>query len=222
MNYRILIMAKAPIPGTVKTRLGLPPRDAADLQAALIGDTVEKTRPLAPTTVAAAPPDRLDLVRPLLPEDVALIAQESGDLGDRMLAGTRTLFAASPEPVLLLGTDAPTLPAEAIERAALALASHALSIIRSSDGGYVLLGLRRQAAEVFRGVDWSTEAVFGQTLQRAGEAGLTVYAGDPWYDVDEPEDLARLRAELGAHPERAPRTAALLGRLEGPPVGAAG
>ena len=55
MNFRILVMVKAPIPGIVKTRLMLPPQDAADLQAALIGDSVQKARALAPTTVAVAP-----------------------------------------------------------------------------------------------------------------------------------------------------------------------
>ncbi|MBA2617393.1 MAG: TIGR04282 family arsenosugar biosynthesis glycosyltransferase [Rubrobacter sp.] len=213
MTHRILVMAKAPIPGTVKTRLGLHPQAAAQLQAALIRDTVGKARSLAPTTVSGAPAHRLDLIRALLPDDVNLFAQELGDLGGRMLAGVQTLFAASSDPVLLFGTDAPTLPAEAIERAASALASHDISIIQSSDGGYVLLGLRRPVEAVFRGVDWSTEAVFRQTLQRADGAGLSVYEGDPWYDVDEPGDLARLREELGARPERAPWTADVLGRL---------
>lgn len=215
MTFRILVMAKAPIPGTVKTRLMLPPEDAAGLQRAFISDTVERARTLAPTTVAGAPPDRRDLIRPLLPDDVPLIAQEPGDLGDRMLCATRTLFAASPVPVLLLGTDAPTLPPEAIEEAASALAFHDISIIPSFDGGYVLLGLRRPVGAVFRGVDWSTDVVFRQTLRRADEAGLGVYEGDPWYDVDEPENLARLGEELGAHPERAPRTADFLGGLQG-------
>jgi len=110
LTYRILITAKAPIPGTVKTRLGLPPQDAAGLQAALIRDAVEKARSLAPTTLAGAPADRLDLRRPLL-DDVALIPRSPGDLGDRMLAGNRALFDVSPDPVLIPGTDAPTLPA---------------------------------------------------------------------------------------------------------------
>jgi rSAM/selenodomain-associated transferase 1 len=206
-------MAKAPIPGTVKTRLGLPPRDAAGLQAALIRDTVEKVRSLAPTTLAGAPAGRLDLIRPLLPGDVALIPQSPGDLGDRMLSGARALFDASPEPVLLLGTDAPTLPAEAIEKAASALDLQDISIIPSIDGGYMLLGMSRPAGAVFRGVDWSTEAVHRQTLERAGEAGLSVYEGDPWYDVDEPGDLVRLRGELAARPHLAPRTAEFLGRM---------
>lgn len=211
MNYRILVMAKAPVPGTVKTRLMLPPRVAAGLQAALIGDTAEKARALAPTTVAGAPPDKLDLVRPLVPEDVALISQRPGDLGDRMQAASRTLFDAASAPVILLGTDAPTLPVKAIEGAASALDSHDISIIPSSDGGYVLLGLRRPVEAVFRGVDWSTEVVFRQTLRGAERARLSVYAGEPWYDVDEPGDLSRLAEELGAHPERAPRTAGFLG-----------
>jgi rSAM/selenodomain-associated transferase 1 len=213
LNYRILVMAKAPIPGTVKTRLGLPPQDAAGLQAALIGDTVEKARSLAPATLAGAPADRLDLIRPLLPDDVALIPQSTGDIGDRMLSGARTLFDTSPDPVLLLGTDAPTLPAEAIETAASALDLHDISIIPSADGGYVLLGLRRPVGAVFRGVEWSTEAVHRQTLGKAGEVGLSVYEGGPWYDVDEMEDLVRLRGELAARPHLAPRTAEFLGRM---------
>ncbi len=213
MTYRVLVMAKAPIPGTVKTRLGLPPRDAAGLQAALIRDTVKKARSLAPTTLAGAPADRLDLIRPILPDGVALISQPSGDLGDRMLNASRALFDTSPDAVLLLGTDAPTLPPEAIETASSALALNDVSIIPSTDGGYVLLGLRRPVAAVFRGVEWSTEAVHRQTLERAEEAGLSVHKGDPWYDVDGPEDLDRLREELAARPYLAPRTADFLGRM---------
>lgn len=213
MTYRILVMAKAPVPGTVKTRLGLPPQDAAGLQAALIRDTVEKTRSLAPTTLAGAPADRLDLIGPLLPDGVALIPQAPGALGDRMLDASRALFGTSSDPVLLLGTDAPTLPAEAIEKAASALALNDISIIPSIDGGYVLLGLRRPVAAVFRGVDWSTAAVHRQTLERAEEAGLSVHEGGPWYDVDEPEDLDRLRGELAARPRLAPRTADFLRRM---------
>jgi rSAM/selenodomain-associated transferase 1 len=213
LTYRILVMAKAPMPGTVKTRLGLPPKEAADLQAALIRDTVEKARSLAPTTLAGAPADRLALISHLLPDDVALIPQPPGDLGDRMLSGARTLFDTATDPVLLLGTDAPTLPADAIEAASSALDLRDISIIPSTDGGYVLLGLRRPVGAVFVGIEWSTEAVHRQTLERAGEAGLSVYEGDPWYDVDEPEDLVRLRWELAARPYLAPRTAKFLGRM---------
>lgn len=77
----------------------------------------------------------------------------------------------------------------------------------------MLLGLRRRVGAVFRGVDWSTEAVHRQTLAKAEGEGLSVYEGEPWYDVDEPGDLARLREELGARPHLAPRTAEFLRQM---------
>lgn len=77
----------------------------------------------------------------------------------------------------------------------------------------MLLGLRRPAAAVFRGVDWSTGAVHRQTLAWTQGEGLSVYEGEPWYDVDEPGDLARLREELGARPHLAPRTAEFLRQM---------
>jgi rSAM/selenodomain-associated transferase 1 len=176
----------------------------------LIRDTVGKARTLAPTTVAGAPPGRLRLIRNLLPDGVPLIPQPEGDLGDRMLDGVRTVFHQSSEPVVVLGTDAPTLRPSEILKSARALNTHDISIIQSTDGGYVLLGLRRPVDAIFSGIEWSTDAVYQQTLARAEEAGLSVYEGVAWYDVDEPDDLARLWGELGACPELAPRTAEVL------------
>ena len=140
MNARLIVMAKAPIPGTVKTRLRLEPADAARLQAALIADTVEKSTALGPTTVAGAPRDLLHLIRHLIPDSVPLIPQPEGDLGRRMLSAATALFERSQKPLLILGTDAPTLPPEAILDAAEALETRDLAIIPSIDGGYVLLG----------------------------------------------------------------------------------
>ncbi len=127
-----------------------------------------------------------------------------------MLAAARALFTDAPDPVLILGTDAPTLTPESIATAARSLDTHDISIIPSEDGGYVLLGMRKPYMAVFSGVEWSTAAVYGQTLRKAGEAGLSVYAGVPWWDVDEPGDLARLRGELDACSGLAPRTAEVL------------
>lgn len=210
MSFRILLMAKAPIPGTVKTRLRLAPDDAARLQEAFVLDTVEKVQSLAPTTVAGAPGDRLDMIRELVPDGVPLIPQPEGDLGDRMLAGFRALFSMSDKPVIVLGTDAPTLPPAEILKSARALDSHDLSIIQSADGGYVLLGLKRPVEEVFSDIEWSTDAVYRQTLASATAAGLSAYEGAAWYDVDEPEDLERLREHLAERPDLAPRAAGVL------------
>lgn len=206
-------MAKAPVPGTVKTRLRLVPEAAARLQAAFIKDAVTKARTLGPVTVAGTPPDRLGLVEPLLPEGVGLIPQVEGDLGEKMLAGTRTLFAESPEPLLLLGTDAPTLPLDRIREAAHALEKHDASLVPSTDGGYVLLGLSGPHEALFAGVEWSTEAVCAQTLERAAASGLSVWRLEPWYDVDTPADLVRLAGELAVFPNAAPYTAGALDDL---------
>ena len=189
-------MAKAPVPGTVKTRLRRPPEEAAALQAALIRDTVEKARVVGSVTVAATPPERLDLVEPLLPEGVRLFAQRGEDLGERMLDAAQHLFEEGPEPVLILGTDAPPLPPACIEEAARALQAHDAAIVPSEDGGYVLIGLKSPHETLFRDIAWSTETVYGETRQKVRSAGLSIHEGETHYDIDTPEDLARLEAEL--------------------------
>lgn len=209
---RILVMAKAPAPGAVKTRLRLAPDEAARLQAAMISDTVNKARRLAPVTVATTPAGELEAVRRLVGREVPVIAQAEGDLGERMLAGARGLFAQGEGPVLILGTDAPTLPPDLILEAARSLTegAHDASLVPSEDGGYVLIGLRNPHAALFDGIAWSTPEVHQQTLDNARRAGLSVYETVPWHDMDEPEDLRRLRTELTREPSLAPRTARLL------------
>lgn len=208
-------MAKAPVPGAVKTRLRLEPAEAARLQAAMITDAVNKARRLAPMTVAVSPSGELNAVRRLVGRDVPVVAQVAGDLGERMLAGARGLFAVEDAPVVVLGTDAPTLPPRYIREAARALrreGGHDASLVPSEDGGYVLIGLRASHAALFDGIAWSTPQVREQTLNSARRARLSMYETSPWYDVDEPQDLYRLRDELARDPALAPRTARSLAR----------
>ncbi|MDQ3386768.1 MAG: TIGR04282 family arsenosugar biosynthesis glycosyltransferase [Actinomycetota bacterium] len=206
-------MAKAPIPGTTKTRLRLPPESAARLQEALIPDAVNKAKEIAPVTIAGTPADSLDLIAPLISDNVEIIAQVEGELGERMLSAARHLFDKAPSPVIILGTDAPSLPPSYIKDALIALRSHDVSLTPSEDGGYVLIGLQKPHEAVFENVDWSTEKVHRQTLERARDSGLTVFSTAPWYDVDEPEDLERLARDLASDPMLAPRTATFLRSL---------
>jgi len=208
---RILIMTKAPLPGLVKTRLGLEPHRAAELQRASIMDVVAKVRSLGPVTVAGFPEEHLGLIEPLLPPGVRLMAQVGANLGERMYSAAGRLFAEDPGPLLILGTDAPTLPPSRLREATEALDACEVSIVPSRDGGYVLLGLRRLFGEPFSGITWSTEVVFRQTLQRVREAGISVRVLEPWYDVDTPEDLRRLGTELEEDPGLAPHLAEVLG-----------
>lgn len=206
-------MAKAPVPGTTKTRLCLPPERAALLQAALIADTTEKASALGSTAVAGTPDDALALIEPLLPEEARLFAQRGKDLGERMLDAASRLFGEGPEPILILGTDAPTLPPGEILDAAHALRTHDACITGSDDGGYVLLGLGGPYEALFQGIRWSTATVYRETMKRASRAGLSLYEGRPHYDVDTPEDLNRLRRELLERPGLAPRTTGALAEL---------
>ncbi len=210
-----LIMAKAPIPGTVKTRLRIEPRRAADLQRAFLMDAVAKARALGPVTVAGSPRGRLELIRALLPPEVRLTTQAEGNLGERMRAAAAQLLTQRPGPILILGTDAPTLPPNYLREAAHALGAYDASIIPSRDGGYVLLGLKQLHDALFSGIAWSTEAVYRQTVERAEAAGISIFAFEPWYDVDTPADLERLKGELKVDPGLAPHTADVLGQLAG-------
>ena len=212
MAPRILVMAKAPEPGAVKTRLRLPSEDAARLQEAMISDAAEKASYVAPAAVAASPAEKLESVRRLVPRDTPLLAQPEGDLGQRMLAGARELFRQGDGPVLVVGTDSPTLPASYLRDSLRSLdAGSDVALTPSEDGGYVAIGLRKPYAALFEGMAWSTPRVHLQTIEAARRAGLTVHETGLWYDVDEPDDLERLRAELARDPALAPRTARLLG-----------
>ncbi len=203
---RTLIMAKAPIPGTVKTRLHIEPQKAAELQTAFLMDTVAKAKALGTVTVAGSPQGRLDLINSLLPPGVRLIAQVEGDLGERMRAAAAELLSRESDPILILGTDAPTLPPDYLREAARVLNRYEASIVPSRDGGYVLLGLKRLHDVLFSGIAWSTESVYQQTVGRAKRAGISLLSLEPWYDVDSPADLERLKVELKANPSLAPRT----------------
>jgi rSAM/selenodomain-associated transferase 1 len=122
-----------------------------------------------------------------------LIAQGAGDLGDRMRRVAKALLARHGK-VLLVGTDSPTLPLEFVVEAEDRLDAADLVFGPSEDGGYYLLGQRRLFPEIFRGVVWGGTGVLRATLAKLDTSRAHLLP--PWYDVDRPDDLARLRSEL--------------------------
>ena len=125
------------------------------------------------------------------------------------------LFARGFTPALLIGADSPALPPAHL-RAALSLAaSHPEAVVLgpAEDGGYWCVGLSRPARRLFDAIAWSTPSVRAETEARAVRLGLAVIHAPTWHDVDEPEDLARLRADLRDDPDAAPRTRAVLAAL---------
>lgn len=197
MKPRILIFAKAPTPGRVKTRLipALGATGAARLARAMLSRTLAAAieSGVGPVELCADP-DPADpawaCVR--LPTGIETSCQGDGDLGMRMArAAARHLNAG--EPVVLIGTDcieiSPTLLANAARR----LEDCDALIHPTRDGGYAVLGLQRFAPALFEDIAWSTDTVATATIARIRALGWRLDIGELLNDVDEADDLARLR-----------------------------
>jgi rSAM/selenodomain-associated transferase 1 len=192
----VAIMAKAPVPGFAKTRLipALGADAAAELQAFMIEQTVEVVvnAALGPVMLWAAPAVSHPLFADMRARfGVMLRAQPRGDLGERMLAAA----VAARGPVLIVGTDCPALRTDHLRTAATILHEHDIAMIPAEDGGYVLIGMRAPQPVLFSNIAWSTAAVMDETRQRMRGHGLRCCELDALWDVDTPDDHARLQRE---------------------------
>jgi uncharacterized protein len=134
----------------------------------------------------------------LLPSGFQLLPQRGQGFGERLLYVCEDLFAAGFGSVCLIDSDSPTMPQHALLQAVESLSSERDRMVLggSDDGGYYLLGIKRLHPRLFEQIDWSTERVFNQTLERAKEISLQVELLPAWYDVDDAATLERLRLEL--------------------------
>ncbi len=192
----IAVLARAPVPGAAKTRLV--PRLGADGAAALQRRLTLRT--LATATAAALGPVALfcapDRHHAFFGEceerfGIPLRDQCAGDLGARMLQAFAALLPGRGR-VLLVGTDCPALTAAHLARAAALLDGHDAVVWPAEDGGYVLIGLRRPAPELFTGIDWGSARVMAQTRERLRRLGWRWAEAEPLWDVDRAEDYDRL------------------------------
>ena len=195
-DSRILIFAKAPIPGQVKTRLipSLDAEDAAHLQGALLKEAVTQAAlsELAPVDLWCAPNAGHPAFMELASEfGIGLETQVGEDLGERMLrAAERGLRRA--DSVLLIGTDCPALSTIHLRQSLLWLGSGKDAVIGpADDGGYVLFGLRRTHPQLFRGIEWGSDRVLSDTRERLSSLGWRWGELETLWDLDRPEDLRR-------------------------------
>lgn len=193
-SVAIAILAKAPVPGFAKTRLipALGPDGAAALQQRLTERAAATAcaAGLSQVTLWAAPDESHGLFHAVTAaRDIALNRQPDGDLGARMLA------AMQYGPVLIIGTDCPALMPNHLRACAKALRNGVDAvIIPALDGGYALIGTRRPIPALFTDMPWSTPSVMAETRRRLARLGLSWREPARLWDVDEPADLARLRA----------------------------
>lgn len=196
---RIVIFAKAPLPGFAKTRLipALGANGAANLAARLLAHTVQEAIAAAvgPVELCLTPSiaDSRAWENITLVQGICCSEQGEGDLGQRLARAARRVLANG-EVVLLIGTDCPQLDASLLRQAAKSLTQYDSVLLPTYDGGYALLGLTRFHASLFTQVAWSTASVSATTQARILDLGWTVDELPRLNDIDEPADLQWLPA----------------------------
>lgn len=205
----LIIFAKRPVPGRVKTRLAPPLTavEASRLYECMLRDILCRTSRLTgidQIIFYADEPGAADYFHQLAPA-TPLFPQRGEDLGERMANAFCTAFSLSYREVAIIGSDSPDLPLPFIENAFAHLTKETSTVFGpSEDGGYYLVALREMHDELFRGIEWSRSDVLEKSLGKAEEAGIRVALLPGWYDVDRIEDLQR--PELRDKTDDAPRT----------------
>lgn len=202
MKRAIIIMAKVPIAGAVKTRLGsvLSPEKCAALAEAFLLDTIKKSESVCKNIILAyASADGRNFPAEIIAPEIVLTQQKGDDLGARMTDAFETAFAQY-SPVVMIGTDSPTFPAGYLEQAFAALETDSEIVLgKAADGGFYLIGLRKPSPEIFDNIEWSTPQVFEQILKNIESAGIEKLNFIPaHYDVDTPADLMKMKEEIYA------------------------
>ena len=213
----LVIMAKAPRPGSVKTRLqpSLSATAVTDFYCCLLDDTLALARSLGDVEFAIMCPDAdLNEMKHLAGGEAKVVAQK----GEGLAAGLTSVFAYFAEDhqrsTIAFNSDSPHLPRSILEGAFETLRSHDLVVGPTHDGGYYLVGAKSSHPALFAHDGMSTSSALERLLSRARTLKLSVGFADPFYDIDVADDLTRLAAELRLAPERAPRTSEWLKRWE--------
>ena len=216
----LVIVAKYPRPGHVKTRLGasIGFEQSARLYGAFLRDLTERF-----TTASAhdsyhliwACADDPTLMESILGRGVRMIRQRGDDLAERLYAICCDTAALGYERTIILGSDSPHVPAAAVTDALALLESADVALGPAEDGGYYLVGIRNQPTppDIFTGVTMSTSAVLAETLERVAALGLSAQFIKTTFDVDTEADMIRLAHLLDASPTLAPHTHELLREL---------
>ncbi len=197
----IAVFARNPVPGKVKTRLIplLGEQGAANLHRALISDTLRKAGRL-PARISRhlfLTPSRAPFR--LARKSFKVHIQRGRDLGERIRNALDDLHH-SHAPILIVGTDSPLVPASRFVLALKELETCDAVLGPCVDGGYYLIGLRKRAPGVLRGVRWGGRFAYRDTLRNIMNAGLSCSILEAGSDVDTPSDFKRLKREFERKP----------------------
>lgn len=206
----LVIMAKAPRTGAVKTRLvpSLSAEAVIDFYSCLLEDTLTLVQRLSDVEIAIMCPesDAKKLAR-FAGHKASVVAQN----GDGLAAGLTSVFTHfvgdHPRRVIAFNSDSPHLPLSVLEDAFATLAAHDVVVGPTHDGGYYLVGAKASHPTLFAHDGMGTTSALDRLLSRARALDLSVGFAARFYDIDVADDLTRLAAELNVAPARAPRTA---------------
>ncbi|MEY2492081.1 MAG: uncharacterized protein QOH24_1032 [Verrucomicrobiota bacterium] len=201
----LAVMTKAPRAGRVKTRLTPPlsPEEAATLNICFLRDTAAaiaqtanagKARGIAVYTPLGAEAAYTGI----LPDEFELVPQRGEKFGERLAFATEDLLQLGFDSLCLIDSDSPTVPPQAFAAAVdlLSQTKDAVVLGPSDDGGYYLIGLNNVHRQLFEEIEWSTDRVLKQTIERARTIGLPVHLLPTGYDVDDRRTLRRLCQDL--------------------------
>jgi uncharacterized protein len=213
----LVVMAKAPRPGAVKTRLAsrLSPEAVTTFYCCLLEDTLALARSLGDVEVAIMCPESdVAHLSSLLGGQASIVAQK----GEGLAAGLTSVFGHfagdQQRRTIAFNSDSPHLPRSVLEQAFETLAGHDLVVGPTHDGGYYLVGAKASHPTLFAGDGMGTSSALDRLLSRIRVLELSVGFAIPFYDIDVVEDLTRLAEELRLAPAKAPRTARWLKEWE--------
>ena len=213
----LVIMAKAPRPGWVKTRLNpsLPPHAVTAFYRCLLDDTLTLARSLVDVEVAIMCPESdVNELAQLAGDGVSVVAQK----GEGLAAGLTSVFAHFTEDhrrrTIAFNSDSPHLARSVLEDAFESLTTHDVVVGPTDDGGYYLVGAKASHPALFTRDGMGTSSALETLLLRVRTLALSIGFAEPFYDIDVADDMTRLSAELRMTPTKAPRTAMWLKEWE--------
>jgi uncharacterized protein len=213
----LVIMAKAPRAGAVKTRLAssLSPEAVSAFYCCLLDDTLALARSLGGVEVAIMCPETdVNELTQIAGNKTSVVAQNGAGLA----AGLNSVFThfadGRARRTIAFNSDSPHLPRSVLEDAFETLSAHDVVVGPTHDGGYYLVGAKASHPALFAGDGMGTSSALDRLLSRARALHLSIGFAAPFYDVDVVDDLTRLAEELRLAPARAPRTAQWLREWE--------
>jgi glycosyltransferase A (GT-A) superfamily protein (DUF2064 family) len=223
VDYKKLgILVQTPVPDEAMARLSPPlaPKEARDLYLAFLGDLFVRISRLKKVslTVFCSDPNAATLAG-IIPPRASIAAQRGASVGERLENVFGGLLDRDGVPACVIGSCSPDIPLAYIKRAFAKLKHKDVVLGPALGGGFYLLGLRRPAPEILRGIDRNDAGALRALLGRIDERGLSLGVVPPWYEVGDTEELSLLETLIAARAiegrETLPRVARVLLGLRG-------